>query len=112
MLRRIFLVRAAHAGAPHLVFDSKTAHLRNKTAQIILERQPPFVINSLGFSSSEGVTIMKEPSGSAANAAMLQLIQEQMRDMCHPQYDEFYKVTTERGFTKITIPKSKQQSVA
>ncbi len=52
---------------------------------------------------------MKEPSGSAANAALLQQIQEQMRDMCNPQYDEFYKVTTERGFTKITIPKNRQQ---
>lgn len=52
---------------------------------------------------------MKEPSGSAANAAMLRQIQEQMRDMCSRHYDEFYKVTTERGFTKITIPKGKQQ---
>ncbi len=55
---------------------------------------------------------MKEPSGSAANAALLQQIQEQMRDMCHPHYNEFYKVTTEHGFTKITIPKNRQQGVA
>jgi hypothetical protein len=52
---------------------------------------------------------MKTTDNSAANAALLRQIQEQMRDMCNPQYDEFYKVTTERGFTKITIPKSKQQ---
>lgn len=52
---------------------------------------------------------MKEIQGNAANAALLSQIQEQMRDMCNPHYDEFYKVTTERGFTKITIPKSKQQ---
>jgi hypothetical protein len=55
---------------------------------------------------------MKIPSGSAANAALLKQIQEQMRDMCNPHYDEFYKVTTERGFTKITIPKSRQQNAA
>lgn len=55
---------------------------------------------------------MKEINGSAANAALLRQIQQQMRDMCNPQYDEFYKVTTERGFTKITIPKTKQQNVA
>jgi len=38
-------------------------------------------------------------------------IQQHMRDMCWPkagaQYDEFYKVTTERGFTRITVPKGK-----
>jgi hypothetical protein len=52
---------------------------------------------------------MKETKGSTANAVLLQQIQEQMRDVCSRHYDEFYKVTTERGFTKITIPKSKQQ---
>lgn len=52
---------------------------------------------------------MKEIQGNAANAALLNQIQEQMRDMCSPHYDEFYKVTTERGFTKITIPKNRQQ---
>jgi hypothetical protein len=34
-------------------------------------------------------------------------IQQQMRDMCEPQYDEFHKVTNERGFVKITIPKKR-----
>ncbi len=38
-------------------------------------------------------------------------IQQQMFDLCTPksgaQYDEFYKVTTERGFTRITLPKGK-----
>ena len=53
---------------------------------------------------------MKKTEDSAANAALLHQIQEQMRDMCSPQYDEFYKVTTERGFTKITIPKAKQNA--
>lgn len=46
----------------------------------------------------------------AANSTALQRleqIQEQMRDMCQPQYHEYYRVTTERGFTRITIPKAK-----
>lgn len=38
-------------------------------------------------------------------------IQQYMREVCNPkagaQYDEFYKVTTERGFTRITVPKGK-----
>lgn len=34
-------------------------------------------------------------------------IQQQMRDMCQPHYDEFYKVTTQHGFVKITIPKNR-----
>ena len=51
---------------------------------------------------------MKQASGSASSLEVLQQIQEQMRDICQPHYHEFYKVTTERGFTKITIPKSKQ----
>lgn len=42
-------------------------------------------------------------------AARLAEIQQQMFDLCAPksgaQYDEFYKVTTERGFTRITLPK-------
>ena len=42
-----------------------------------------------------------------ATIATMQEIQEQMRDVCQPQYDEFYRVTTERGFTKITVPKRK-----
>lgn len=53
---------------------------------------------------------MKKIEESAANAALLHQIQEQMRDVCSPHYDEFYKVTTERGFTRITIPKSKQNA--
>jgi|GEM_PF-1246968 len=39
-------------------------------------------------------------------------LQEQMRDVCQPQYDEFYKVTHERGFVGITIPKNKSQAAA
>lgn len=52
---------------------------------------------------------MKKVSGHLAThpstVATLQEIQEQMRDMCESHYDEFYRVTTEHGFTKITIPK-------
>lgn len=48
---------------------------------------------------------------SATAQETLADIQNHMRDMCHPktgaQYDEFYKVTTERGFTRITLPKGK-----
>lgn len=48
---------------------------------------------------------------SATAQETLSDIQEQMRELCHPktgaQYDEFYKVTTERGFTRITLPKGK-----
>lgn len=48
---------------------------------------------------------------SASARETLSDIQEQMRDLCHPktgaQYDEFYKVTTEHGFTRITLPKGK-----
>jgi hypothetical protein len=48
---------------------------------------------------------------SARTRETLSEIQQHMRDMCLPQtgaqYDEFYKVTTERGFTRITVPKGK-----
>ncbi len=40
-------------------------------------------------------------------AGRINEIQQQMRDICRPQYDEYYKVTTEHGFTKITLPKKK-----
>lgn len=50
----------------------------------------------------------KSASGETA-AARLAEIQQQLFDLCAPQsgaqYDEFYKVTTERGFTRITLPK-------
>ena len=49
---------------------------------------------------------MRNITTNPATIAVLEQIQEQMRDMCVPHYDEFYKVTTERGFTKITIPKA------
>lgn len=48
---------------------------------------------------------MRKLSTNPATIDMLQAIQEQMREMCRPQYDEFHRVTTEHGFTKITIPK-------
>ncbi|HYD18391.1 MAG TPA: hypothetical protein VEF76_07925 [Patescibacteria group bacterium] len=51
---------------------------------------------------------MKFAAASAKPQAMHEEIQQQMRDVCQPRgYDEFYRVTTERGFTKITIPKTK-----
>ena len=50
---------------------------------------------------------MREPSSQPAAMSRLEEIQQQMRDLCQPHYDEFYKVTTERGFTKITIPKKR-----
>jgi hypothetical protein len=46
-------------------------------------------------------------AGNPEAVAMLRKIQDQMRDICEPHYDEFYRVTTERGFTKITLPKRK-----
>jgi hypothetical protein len=57
---------------------------------------------------------MKQASIRTASAAeRLAEIQQQMFDLCAPQsgaqYDEFYKVTTERGFTCITLPKGKSQ---
>ena len=45
--------------------------------------------------------------GAEAITGRLDEIQQQMRDICRPQYDEYYKVTTEHGFTKITLPKKK-----
>ena len=47
---------------------------------------------------------MKEPSSGQDSVVLLRQIQEQMRDICQPHYHEFYKVTTEHGFTKITLP--------
>lgn len=42
---------------------------------------------------------------SAENKARIEEIHQQMQDICEPHYDEFYRVTTEYGFTKITLPK-------
>lgn len=53
---------------------------------------------------------MRTISTNPATIAVLEQIQEQMRDVCTRHYDEFYRVTTERGFTKITIPKNKAQN--
>jgi len=50
---------------------------------------------------------MRTMPTNPSTIAVLEQIQEQMRDMCNPHYNEFYRVTTERGFTKITIPKAK-----
>jgi hypothetical protein len=59
---------------------------------------------------------MKEPSngpGSIVDSViLLRQIQEQMRDICQPHYHEFHKVTTEHGFTKITIPGKRARSAA
>ncbi|MDY0008225.1 MAG: hypothetical protein RBS08_00835 [Bdellovibrionales bacterium] len=53
---------------------------------------------------------MKEvTTQNAGTAERLAEIQKQVFDLCAPksgaQYDEFYKVTTERGFTRITLPR-------
>ena len=53
---------------------------------------------------------MRKYPTNPATIAVLEQIQEQVRDVCQPHYDEFYRVTTERGFTKITIPKTKIQT--
>lgn len=53
---------------------------------------------------------MRSITTNPATIAVLEQIQEQMRELCQPHYDEFYRVTTERGFTKITIPKTKTQA--
>ncbi|MDP2205475.1 MAG: hypothetical protein Q8K65_04145 [Alphaproteobacteria bacterium] len=54
-------------------------------------------------------TVQNTQSGTAATR--LAEIQQQIFDLCVPksgaQYDEFYKVTTERGFTCITLPTGK-----
>ena len=42
---------------------------------------------------------------SPASLNRLSEIQEDMRTMCEPHYDEYHKVVVERGFIKITIPK-------
>lgn len=47
---------------------------------------------------------MRKVSTNPATIDTLETIQEQMREMCRPHYDEFHRVTTERGFTKITLP--------
>jgi len=49
---------------------------------------------------------------SSAAVEKLEQIQKQMREMCSPHYDEFHKVTTEYGFTTITIPQTRKRAVA
>jgi hypothetical protein len=55
-------------------------------------------------------TMHSSPQNSSGNNILAE-IQQQMTDVCTPKsgahYDEFYKVTTERGFTRITLPKGK-----
>jgi len=53
---------------------------------------------------------MKFHTASPQAAARLDQIQQQKQDICQPQYHEFYKVTVERGFTKITLPKNKSKN--
>lgn len=35
-------------------------------------------------------------------------IQQNMRSMCEPHYDEFHKMQVAHGFVTITIPKKKK----
>lgn len=37
--------------------------------------------------------------------ARLEEIQQDMRTMCQPHYDEFHRMQVANGFVKITIPK-------
>ena len=53
---------------------------------------------------------MRPHKASPQSAARLGQIQQQMRDICQPGYHEYHRVTVERGFTKITIPKSKTKT--
>jgi hypothetical protein len=46
---------------------------------------------------------------SPASLTRLSEIQEDMRTMCEPHYDEYHKVSVERGFIKITIPKAPRE---
>lgn len=50
---------------------------------------------------------MRHLSTNPATLDTLEELQQQMREMCRPHYDEFHRVTTEHGFTRITIPKTK-----
>lgn len=61
------------------------------------------------YTEGELTTIMRPPITGPQSAERLDEIQQQVRDICQPQYHEYYKVTTERGFTKITIPKRKSK---
>lgn len=45
---------------------------------------------------------------SPSAIAKLGEIQEEMRHMCQPHYDEFHKTTVEHGFVKITIPQKRR----
>jgi hypothetical protein len=52
---------------------------------------------------------MKKATMSLESLQRLAEIQEQMRELCEPHYDEYHRVTTEHGFTKITIPQQKRR---
>lgn len=59
--------------------------------------------------------IMGKMLTNPATFEKLAEIQDQMREMCLPrdkaaaQYDEFYKVKSEYGFIKITIPQKRNK---
>lgn len=51
---------------------------------------------------------MKLATQSPAALKKMEEIQSEMLMMCKPtHYNEFYKVTTERGFIRITVPRKK-----
>lgn len=56
--------------------------------------------------SEQGLASLITAAPTSAERTM-QEIQEQKADICVPHYHEFYAVTTEHGFTKITLPKKK-----
>lgn len=69
-------------------------------------------METTGVKAKIVVKIMTNP----ATLEKLAEIQDQMRELCLPQdrgtvtepYDEFYKVKSEYGFIKITIPQKQR----
>jgi hypothetical protein len=46
---------------------------------------------------------------SPAAVARLDEIQQNMRTLCEPMYDEFHKLRVKNGFATITIPKKNRR---
>ncbi len=46
---------------------------------------------------------------SSSALQRLDEIQQDMRTMCEPHYDEFHKMQVSHGFVTITIPKKKRR---
>ncbi len=50
-------------------------------------------------------TVKTTTAVSPSALARMDEIQQNMRTMCEPHYDEFHKMQIARGFVTITIPK-------